>query len=140
MEAKDLSIGNLVERDGNILEVIRIAKDGVINYDLVKESKGMHVNSGIVIPIPLTEEWHDKFGIKKNGFNSFEYKLPNKLNLYLTVIFTGDYVMIRQGKKKSIDDDMISIWNKDLIKRDMFVHEWQNLYFALTSEELIIKN
>lgn len=91
-------------------------------------------------PIPLTEEWHNKFGVTKNGFGSFEYVLKNNHNLYLTVLFTGDYVMIRQGKNKSIEDDVISIWNKDVIKRNMYVHEWQNLFFTLTGEELEIKS
>jgi hypothetical protein len=90
-------------------------------------------------PIPLTEEWHNRFGVIKNGFHSFEYPLPRKNNIDVKVIFTGDYVFLRQGKGNH-EDDVVSIWNKDLTKRDMYVHEWQKLYFSLTGEELKVVN
>jgi hypothetical protein len=90
-------------------------------------------------PILLTEEWHNNFGVKKDGFGAFEYKIPRKNNSNIKVIFNRDYVMLRQGKGR-IDDDLIAIWNKDIKKRDMFVHEWQNLYFSLCGEELTFKN
>jgi hypothetical protein len=66
---------------------------------------------------------------------SFEYVLQRKNNIDVKVVFQGDYVFLRQGLS-----DVITIWNKDLTKRDMYVHEWQNLYFSLTGEELTTKN
>lgn len=88
-------------------------------------------------PIPLTENWHNKFGVNKNGFNNFEYELPNTISIHVKVIFTHEYVMLRQSRNHNMhEDDIIIIWNKDIKKRDMFVHEWQNLYFALTGKEL----
>jgi hypothetical protein len=133
MKANELRIGNLLKKiiDNKIIEVTSLE---------IECCEGMNGHFNLTFePIPLTEEWHNRFGVLKNGFNSFEYKLKNNLNLYLTVIFTDDYVMIRQGEKKSINDDIISVWNKDKAKRDMYVHEWQNLWFALTGEELTIK-
>ncbi len=90
-------------------------------------------------PINLTEEWHNKFGVKVNGHMSFVYELPRKQTIYLAIVFTGDYVVLRQGKDPK-EFEMVSVWNKDLMKRDMFVHELQNLYFALTGEELNVIN
>lgn len=90
-------------------------------------------------PILLTEEWHNKFGVVKNGFNQFEYNSPRKNNFNVDILFTGDYVYIRQrilSSRPSHNVYYLSIWNKDLTKRDMYVHEWQNLYFALTGEDL----
>ncbi len=87
--------------------------------------------------IPLTEEWHNKFGCVQNGFDSFEYILPRKNNIRVKVIFTREYVMLRQGAGNS-EDDIVSIWNKDVTRRDICVHEWQNIYFALTGEELTL--
>jgi hypothetical protein len=131
MNARELKIGNLVLEGG---EVVLLST----NYELFKCL--VNVDRGIGFePIPLTEEWHNKFGTSKNGFKSFEYVLPRKNNIDLKVIFTGDYVMLRQGQG-TLEDDVVSIWNKDLTKRDMYVHEWQNLYFALTGEELTIEN
>jgi len=93
----------------------------------------------LYIPIPLTEDWHNKFGVNRNGFDNFEYVLPEKNNFSIRIVFNGDYVMLRQGSGARANDDIVSIWNKDLTKRDMYVHEWQNLYYALTNKELTIK-
>ena len=91
--------------------------------------------------IPLTEEMHNKFGGYKNGFNNFEYELPIKNNFSIKIIFSGDYVFLRQSNSHNIhEDDVVSVWNKDLTKRDMYVHEFQNLYFSLCGEELTFKN
>lgn len=38
-------------------------------------------------PITLTEEWHNKFGVKKDGFKSFVYILPRKLNINIKIVF-----------------------------------------------------
>ena len=137
----ELRIGNLVSHFGFIhrVEAIHSKKKLDDKYRNIEFENGVIDFLMNVKPIPLTEEWHNKFGIGKNGFNSFQYFLPIKNNIDVQVIFNGDYVMIRQGKGNN-DDDIISIWNKDLTKRDMFVHEWQNLYFLLTGEELLIDN
>ena len=90
--------------------------------------------------IPLTEEMHNKFGCYKNGFNNFEYELPIKNNFSIKIIFSGDYVFLRQSNSHNIhEDDVVSVWNKDLTKRDMYVHELQNRYFSLCGEELTFK-
>jgi len=138
MRIQDLRIGNYISPLGiGVTEV-----EGFSLWDGLIQSTDF-AERGIedFEPIPLTEEWHNKFGVIKNGFDSFEYELPRKNNFNLKVIFNGDYVMIRQSSigTSPIDDDIISVWNKDLTHRDMYVHEWQNLYFALTSEELISK-
>lgn len=88
---------------------------------------------------PLTEKWHNRFGVYKNGFGNFVYKLPRKFNIHISVIHTEEYIMLRQGAGKPSEDHIISIWNKDVTRRDMLVHEWQALYFSLCGEELIIK-
>ena len=88
-------------------------------------------------PIPLTEDIHKSLGVVKNGFGDYEYQInKNKL-----ITFCGDYVYLRDlqvENKKSHYDDMCTLWNDDLRKRKMYLHEWQNLYFALTGTELEI--
>lgn len=125
-------------RIGNFIKVISSTRkfDSYITqvkgYDIVRiEEKSFKYWN--YEPIPLTEEWHNKFGVYKNGFNSFEYVLPEKNNLKIILVFSGDYCFMKQGRK-----DIISIWNKDLTKREMYVHELQNLYFALTQRELTV--
>jgi hypothetical protein len=135
MKATELRIGNFVKFQGEIIEI-----DGIDKFNIHWGNGNFApiTINGFFQPIRLTEECHNKFGTFKNGFKSFEYVLPRKNNISLTVIFTGDYVMLRQGQGTS-GDDVVSIWNKDLTKRDMYVHEWQNLYFCLSGEELTIK-
>ena len=73
MKANELRIGNLFRHqiDGSLI---------IINAkDILNISNGM--DAFITEPIQLTEEWHNKFGVTKNGFGYFEYVLNNKNNL-----------------------------------------------------------
>ena len=87
-------------------------------------------------PIKLTEEWHNKFGCYKNGFISFEYKINERKK----IIFSGDYIYLRDiqdmSNIESVGDDICVLWNNDIRRRCIYVHEWQNLYYALTGLEL----
>jgi len=126
MEATDLRIGNLFERDGSIIEAIRIAKDGTINYDLVKESKGMRTNGGRVKPIELTEELLLKCGFTYHeGDQSFEL---NEIAIKQTHVdrFVPAYKHTDAG------------WQYLKQCGFLYLHQLQNLYFALTQTELQI--
>lgn len=136
MKAKELRLGHYFNVPIKEQCPFRIDAFEHLSEDFIKVAMNMFVlgenvhpltwHGGDLTPIPLTEEWHNAFGVERNGFDSFEYILPRTHNIAIKVIFNGDYVMLRQ------DDDIISIWNKDLTKRDMYVHEWQNLYFTIT--------
>jgi len=122
---------------------VTLIKDGVEKdyeldaFDIYKVSESECAD---IKPIPLTEDWHNKFGVEKDGFHSFEYDLPRNLTIKCKVVFDGDYVFLRQDTNgKRHDDSLVTIWNKDLTKRDMYVHEWQNTYRRLAGEELTIK-
>jgi len=137
MKNTELRIGNSIIYNYNENGLIEAEFKTVVNVQILKS---LEDGTAYAKPIPLDEEWHNKFGVKVNGFQSFEYELPRKNNQQITVVFNGDYVMLRQAtSNKKHEDDIVSIWNTDLTRRDMFVHEWQNLYFALTNEELTIK-
>jgi hypothetical protein len=120
MEARELRVGNLVKNQ--FAEKPIIIKGSDIN-DL---SEGMDSHS--FQPIPLTEEWHNKFGIKKNRFGNFVYEISKRQ----LIIFNDDHVFLRD-----LDSSVIcALWSEDIKKRNMFLHEWQNLHFALTNKEL----
>lgn len=130
IKQQELRIGNYYQcaSRGNIeivtWQTLRDLEEGKLNW----------------LPIQLTEEMHNKFGVYKNGFNNFEYELPIKNNFSIKIMFSGDYVFLRQSNSHNIhEDDVVSVWNKDLTKRDMYINEFQNLYFALTGEELTFK-
>lgn len=72
-------------------------------------------------PIPLTEEWLKKFGFEENSYSW------TKLQKLKHVGF-ATVKIVKQGKNRLI-------YNGLNIKH---VHQLQNLYFALTGEELTI--
>lgn len=110
MEAKELRIGNLVNRDG---------KNIVIN-------SGYEIDNyeGQYKPIPLTEEWLLKFG--------FEIKL--KLSGHNGFYLNGFYII-----KSNYVFELLIEGSSVILSKIKFVHQLQNLYFALTGQELTIK-
>jgi hypothetical protein len=73
-------------------------------------------------PLPLTEEWLIKF-----GFESFHKRDFKKKGLFITTYFATPQTLV--------DDDF---GNKRVLELK-YVHQLQNLYFALTNEELTMK-
>ena len=121
IQAKELRIGNWAYcPHGKVqAQIATLDKD---NFELNLE------------PIPLTEELHLKFGAKKIEDVIYSYTIPTKRNVNIEIRFIDMDVYIHQGV------DIILFWDCDYTLRDMYVHEWQNLYFSLTGEELTIKN
>lgn len=80
-----------------------------------------------LLPIPLTEEILLKFGFEKEG----GYLSIGKLRGAITVC-----------KAERESDSLCYRWFVNNLKMtDLhFVHQLQNLFFALTNEELIFKN
>ena len=88
-------------------------------------------------PIPLTEEWLLKF-----GFESYA-KHVNYIELSIKHIEPSKHIMVRVGLQRNYftvfnhsECDSIDI---QFITSIQHVHQLQNLYFALTGEELTIK-
>ena len=114
MEAKDLRIGNYVSVD-------ECSTWAITELDIVAVCtfKGSHK------PIPLTEEWLKRFG----------YYTSN--GPWGTIAVRGD------GRKTTYQLDRYGeYWTHDRegYRVDLkYVHQLQNLYFALTNTELEIK-
>jgi hypothetical protein len=122
MKANEFRIGNLL-RDKvskTELKVIELTEKDFVTY-VIDRSKFPLAKGWGIEPIPLTEEWLLRFGfeIKKGKFGN-EYHLLN-FSLYTskeqTICFVYD----------------------DFLKDIYYVHQLQNLYFALTGEELTLK-
>jgi len=121
MKANELRIGNwvLFSEDSTVFEVKSIEEKWL---ELHNEEETSWISSEELGPIPLTEEWLLKFGFEKteNGW------------LRLTVCNDWSYLYWERlaGFSLSVDKHGISL---PYIKN---VHQLQNLYFALTGEEL----
>ena len=128
MKASELRIGNLVNIFLNDVDydTIQIKIDDLY-YILQK--------NGVYEPILLTEEWLDKFGFENvdKGDNDYiVYAGPNH-DYYLQMdVRKGDngWAILDNTVNELVAFAMVDI---------MWVHQLQNLYFALTGEELIIK-
>lgn len=122
IQTKELRIGNNIEFDGEIITVIGISKNK-ITYNPSKVLK-YEINAKHFDPIPLTEEILLKFGLKKIDDNLWQYKNGYLIGFYTKRWFIGKYNF----------DDMV-----EMITSFDYAHQLQNLYFALTREELILK-
>lgn len=138
MKASDLRIGNYVyyEHTTHIVSGVHgnklyswWVKDGepVIEYE-AKDISGTQVENPYMDvvsqyePIPLTEEWLLKFG--------FDMKDKNRL----------DWVKGAFNLERSNEDDSKFCFEvySHYIPLD-YIHQFQNLYFTLTGEELKLK-
>jgi hypothetical protein len=123
MEAKELRIGNwymFADNEGICYRTIKEIKHN--EFGFVSDFDG--VNFGICKPIPLTEEWLNKLGFELNGF----YRL--QVTSFLELCWKPhDKKLNLQTEKNGFTED----------SKVKYVHELQNLYFALTGTELTIK-
>jgi hypothetical protein len=115
----ELRIGNLVEYNGTADAIILIDHKGC---ELVRF--GYLSLQDEVQPIPLTEEWLVKFGIEKDEDLESEY--PFDFGSFLP------FTRYSPIKKEMTNADWMN--SKPL----EYVHQLQNLYLALTGEELIL--
>jgi hypothetical protein len=148
MEIKELRIGNIIQTVyEEILEVININSEGLDYLDLRKPTYKKIERHGLKFcePIPLTQEWLLKFGFEPlpfaNILNSYTKSIGRNRILSVGNVSTPNEMIflceINATDDKKIDD-AICIRNYDYDKYT-HVHQLQNLYFALTNEELIWK-
>lgn len=118
MEVKDLRLGNYVMNGDDIGRVDRLS---IIRISTSSPHVGVEIS-----PIKLTEEWLKNFEFKYMGNTVSDYKSFQKdeLSGNLSV-----YIM-KEG---------VSIWIETLRIDLKYVHQLQNLYFALTGKELELK-
>ena len=118
MKATELRIGNLITHD-------------VYNHERLEKQieNGDHIDQAIRLraePIPLTEEWLVKFGFEKAG-NSY-YKKSIGEYLELSWHFLHDNTLCIQTKGSGFKEPTHVV----------YVHQLQNLFNALTDEELTL--
>lgn len=127
MKANELRIGNFVwEEYGGLYEVLMISPNYV---DLVKPFMSVSGRYDIetIKPIPLTEEWLLKFGFKEKIKNTFSSNQEVSFNIYSRGNFTFNTIQGLWWWKERVLDNQIK-----------YVHQLQNLYFAIIGEELTI--
>ncbi len=120
MKANELRIGNYYDHNGEIKQVT----PNVITE--VWESERSWCKA-----IPLSEEWLKKFGFK-NGRKKNQYDLT-----FINVIGISQILISIYFFEDKVYSYVYNIGRNDT-NRHAHVHQLQNLYFALTGEELTI--
>ena len=117
IKTKDIRIGNLFQ-DKYSKSIIKV--NGITENDIF--FSGNFTKEWQAEPIPITEEWLLKFGFRKTKYNS--------VIIYDSELQNSTYI--------TIDKDYSSyfMWGEYLTSIK-YVHELQNLYYALIKEELI---
>lgn len=121
MKASELRIGNLVYRTNKLTKeklIIELTASCILDIHANGEMSGF-----IYEPIPLTEEWLLVFGFEKGSDvmgDCFYIESEKQEDFSISLLGNGFYI---HGIELSI----------------VSVHQLQNLYFALTNEELTVK-
>ena len=127
MKTNELRINNWVNDEGRFCQITMI-QDGFINFKF----DGLLIQSfsDDIDPIPITKEWLIKFGFKsecdyiKEWYNiDLKDKNTLSININQNTYCIGSIQWSEWTYPSSI----------------YYVHQVQNLYFALTGEELTIK-
>lgn len=120
MEAKELRIGNYVEYAGETVKISGVTEENpfidMITVDYLEYDE--------IFPIPLTEEWLVKLGFSEIGGCNEKDFTNGDYNIFINSIGEVNFLFFREG---------------DWYQKISYVHQLQNLYFALTGEELTIK-
>lgn len=120
MDARELRIGNLV------YHLMRNYLDQRKEWlePTIIDCEDLETIDQRFQPIPLTEEWLLRFGFFMVNKSYFEHS-KSRFFLEYTKDLNGDwYIMINDSPRIYLEH----------------VHQLQNLYFALTGEELTLKN
>jgi len=126
MKANELRIGNLFKTDEIVFVYSIEFNDKKREHRVYVDNLNRNYKDALFLDeinaIPLTEEWLAKFGVKwidETGYGWID----------------GNY----HFKAKKFKNGRIDIWiNSNLVnnRKTKYVHQLQNLYFALTGEEL----
>jgi len=142
MKASELRIGNLIkgvyykhdDEDEEteletICKVVTLDVSGLGDYPIYVYSDEDIEHFSDFEPIPLTEEWLVKFGFDKVGIALTSIAIA-PLNLPCTFNLPNTPFNFCQGKL------ILTTGTGDFCVNIEYVHQLQNLYFALTGEEL----
>ena len=150
MKANELRIGNLVKINNELLpevknEIYKVyglnAKfdlsfpnsSGVISLNHTKSIRIYSQFDEFIEPIPFTKEWLVKFGFEK-AKHSHGYDCYIKDGFDFDIVSHGRYWVLAIYTDESCTDSLYFAHG-----RFEYVHQFQNLYFALTGEELTIQ-
>ena len=137
IKEKDLRLNNLVmvNYKTDLLSKVTWIQEGSINVIFDRQPdliNGIVCSVNDLIPIKLTKNWFLNAGFKENKHGTLFLKL--ELDRFFEIIETANdfYCELVQLPELSSEDLMFIT-----LRKIDYVHELQNLYFALKCEELV---
>ncbi len=121
MNTKELRIGNYIKSGTGFYKVVALSTDGIEATTKINDNILYMGTNTIYSGIELTKQWLIDFGFIRFGSNEDE----------------NDIYCIRNHDEVWIIDTGNSFILDEFEFKIKFVHQLQNLYFALTNEELI---
>ena len=141
MTANELRIGNLVDLGNRIAKVIEIGHLACVVVDL-EETQDTLEDYERTKPLSLTEEWLLKLGFEKieNKLSESWYELKYLSNEHEPMITSWVSILINTETWSCvICDEFPEEIGANTKTKIEYVHQLQNLYFALVGEELTFK-
>lgn len=144
MKATELRIDNWVIFEGQFHTITNIRRAGEVSVRL-NDGHFPSVKTGVtkISPIPITGEWLERF-----GFELYDYDVDEEIDVeeHETGIYE-DYRLLVDGREyyyachihsdQTIQFTMKTTWaDYMMLAQIQYVHQLQNLYFALQGVEL----
>lgn len=124
LKANELRIGNYLNgKQGHVI-ITEIRENNIVK---IHDNTSSFYVGDCLKPIPLTEEWLLKFGFERTD------QEDNSNDDWIWLFYQKDKIYI-DGSDLTIETA------SGIVIKIEYVHQLQNLYFALTGEELILKN
>jgi hypothetical protein len=154
IQARELRIGNYLFdslEDSGVIQITEIKQmtpnkignmsisyygvnGGYCTTSLEENITDNEIEDYVIQPIPLTEEWLLKFGFIKNTYPNLHW---------FKCLDNGDKLSITEHKQYGSNKHLSFYFNcggySSIDLQLINVHQLQNLYFALTNEELTFK-
>jgi hypothetical protein len=124
MKANELRIGNMVEIGSGFPRALTLQD---FQSQFFEQELGRNIR-----PIPLTKEWTQRLGLEQIPFND-ALRLPNCKSYLIKWLHLDSNTFVLGMQSELGNQEVISELE---IK---YVHQLQNLYFALTGEELTLQ-
>lgn len=139
MKAQELRIGNLtLAKSPEKIEWIEGHPISIYDLEFLLHPSTASIPIDLK-PIPLTEEWLLKFGFEHQKTSPTWYEIGLDETSFRTLCVSPEQKKAQLSQINDEEDASTMFDFFDMDSKTEHVHTLQNLYFALTGEELTIK-
>jgi hypothetical protein len=123
MKKEEIRIGNLVQKNGGNL---------ILTEELFHEWLHADAEEGYFKPMLLSSQLLEEFGFKEFGLGPDDEDPVGDLNIHYKILCTKEHDFILAKEL----DKTFTVTTPEIYKNIKYANELQNLYFALSGNEL----